>query len=108
MSRKRVMPAIVGCLLLILLGSSVYAQASGQLIVENRSGSDVGVYVWHYNQGHWDWTLIATVSPGNGMSISNAHENERYRAYLLSRREYRYHTVDFSQHDRGVDRWRIE
>jgi hypothetical protein len=108
MSRRNLVLALVTCVLWsteTVVAHSQDAQAAGVLMVENRSGSVVDLHVWRFTGGYWDWSPVTTLNPGSGVPLSDVHHSERFRAWLRSAGQYRYHSVELSG---GQDRWRIE
>jgi hypothetical protein len=99
--------ALAGCLLLAAFGPVAQGNGSQQLVVENRSTSAAEVSTWRYDGGHWDWAAVATVPAGYKVPISDVRQDDRFRAFLRERGEYRYHTVDLRRGN-GRDEWPIE
>jgi hypothetical protein len=109
-SRARAGLRGLGALLLVLLlapTAVVVGSGGGELVVENRSSSAAEVATWRYQGGHWDWAPVATVPAGYKVPISEVRQDDRFRAFLRERGEYRYHTVDLRR-GQGRDRWAIE
>ena len=104
MTRRAALLAAV----LVLLGLGSAAQGGGpQLVVVNRSSATAEVASWRYDGGHWDWVMVATVPAGYKVPISDVRQDDRYRAFLRERGEYRYHTVDLRRGN-GQDEWPID
>lgn len=110
MSRRALLSLLVVSLLAPAVTPVAHAQEGRErLVVENRSGADVDVFVWRYNGTNWEWTLVAKVRAGFGAPIGGVHENERFRAWLYARSEHQYHTVRLTRgaDGTGEDRWPI-
>jgi hypothetical protein len=99
--------ALAAVLLLAAAAPVVRGSGSPQLVVENRSGSAAEISTWRYDGGHWDWATVATVAAGYKLPISDVRQDERFRAHLRERGEYRYHTVDLRRGG-GRDDWTIQ
>ena len=109
MSRRALLVLLAG-LWCLAAAPAAHAQSGRQrLVVENRSGADVDVYVWRYNGVHWEWAFVTRIGAGFGAPISDVHENERFRAWLYARSEHEYHTVRLTRGGDGSaeDRWKI-
>ena len=109
MSRRTLLALLAGGLLCLAAAPAVHAGGRERLVVENRTGADVEVYVWRYNGVHWEWSFVTRIGAGFGAPISEVHENERFRAWLYSRSEHQYHTVRLKRggDESAEDRWPI-
>jgi hypothetical protein len=74
--------------------------------VDNRIDSSAEIHVWRHNGNDWTWTPVARVDPGKWVAIYDVHQNERFRAWLPARKDYRYHNVSLDQNQQDV--WWIQ
>ena len=66
MSRRTLLALLAGGLLCLAAAPAVHAGGRERLVVENRTGADVDVYVWRYNGVHWEWSFVTRIGAGFG------------------------------------------
>ncbi|RMD98101.1 MAG: hypothetical protein D6814_08235 [Calditrichaeota bacterium] len=97
---------------LCVLGAvAMPAARPARLVVDNRTGQTIELYVWRYSGGAWNWTYITTLKANYYTSVHNVKNGQRYRAYLVKSRASRFHTVRLvynKKYQGKQDVWRVK
>jgi hypothetical protein len=66
--------------------------AGTRLVVDNRTPQAATVFIWRYDNGHWDWRPVTSIGSGHWVPIYEVRDGERLLARLAGGKEL-HHTV---------------